>query len=254
MQHNHAVQYEDLVTVPTPEGLELELSLAGVGSRFAAGLVDVLVEGLTILALVLAFQFLPAVGLGERTSTAVFVAVGSLAAFAVIFGYHVLFETLASGRSPGKRIMGLRVTRAGGAPVRFRDSAVRNLVRLVDLLPPFYGFAAASILLSPMNQRLGDLAAGTIVLREGRQRIRPGVPGAVEEDDLSTWDVSAITTDELAAVRRFLDRRGALRPAARTELAAELAERLRPRVGGVGGTPTAEQFLERLAAAKAARA
>ncbi|MEJ7716782.1 MAG: AAA family ATPase [Thermoleophilaceae bacterium] len=165
------VEYEDVITVPTPEGVELELTLAGVGSRFASAIVDVLLEGVILLGLLAALsQVLSLSGLGEQSSTAIIAAVGSLAAFLVIFGYHVLFETLASGRTPGKRLMGLRVARVGGNPVRFRESAVRNLVRLVDIVPPpLYGVGAVAILAGRRNQRLGDVAAGTLVVRE-RQR------------------------------------------------------------------------------------
>ena len=243
------MEYEDTLTVTTPEGLEVELTLAGVGSRFASALIDFLLE----LVAFAAVAFL----LVRFASEAVAVAVGSLAFFAVVFGYHVLFETLASGRSPGKRVLGLRVVRLGGAPVRFKDSSVRNIVRLVDLLPPVtYGLGAAVILVTRRNQRLGDLAAGTIVVR-ARPAGRRGAarPAAVEAlpEGIERWDVSGVTAEELVAVRRFLERRAALDAAARARLAAELARRLRPKVAGDAGNGADERFLEGVAAAKAAR-
>src|SRR5206468_11279553 len=92
-----------------------------------------------------------------------------VAGFLVYFGYDVAFETLASGRTPGKRAAGLRVVRLGGEPVGFVASAVRNLGRLVDMQPGLlYAVGAATILFSRHNQRLGDLAAGTLVVRERR--------------------------------------------------------------------------------------
>ena len=245
------MEYEDTLTVTTPEGLEVELALAGVGSRFASALIDFLLE----LVAFAAVGFL----LVRFASEAVAVAIGSLAFFAVVFGYHVLFETLASGRSPGKRALGLRVVRLGGAPVRFKDSAIRNIVRLVDLLPPVtYGLGAAVILLTRRNQRLGDLAAGTIVVRV---RVRPGArrgaarPEAVEAppEGIERWDVSGVTAAELVAVRRFLERRAAIDAAARARLAGELAARLRPKVAGASDNGGDERFLEGVAAAKAAR-
>ena len=259
------MEYEDVITVPTPEGVELELTLAGVGSRFASAIVDVLLEGVILLGLLAALsQVLSLSGLGEQSSTAIIAAVGSLAAFLVIFGYHVLFETLASGRTPGKRLMGLRVARVGGNPVRFRESAVRNLVRLVDIVPPpLYGVGAVAILAGRRNQRLGDVAAGTLVVRERHgDRVRPHGSEAVDApaqtppvavSELGAWDVSAIDADELSTVRRFLERRETLGASARAELAEELTARLRPKVAGAHEGLTAEQFLERLAAAKAAR-
>ncbi|MGI8674894.1 MAG: RDD family protein [Thermoleophilaceae bacterium] len=259
------MEYEDVITVPTPEGVELELTLAGAGSRFASTIVDVLLEGVILLGLLAALsQVLSLSGLGEQGSTAIIAAVGSLAAFLVIFGYHVLFETLASGRTPGKRLMGLRVARVGGNPVRFRESAVRNLVRLVDIVPPpLYGVGAVAILAGRRNQRLGDVAAGTLVVRERHgDRVRPHGSEAVDApaqtppvavSELGAWDVSAIDADELSTVRRFLERRETLGASARAELAEELTARLRPKVAGAHEGLTAEQFLERLAAAKAAR-
>lgn len=242
------MEYEDTLTVTTPEGLELELALAGVGSRFASALIDFLLELAAFAAVALLLL--------RFASEAVAVAIGSLALFAVVFGYHVLFETLASGRSPGKRALGLRVVSLGGAPVRFKDSAIRNIVRLIDLLPPVtYGLGAAVILLTRRNQRLGDLAAGTIVVRVRRGDRRGTRPQATEAlpEGLERWDVSGVTSEELVAVRRFLERRAAIDAAARSRLAAELAARLRPKVTGAADNGADERFLEGLAAAKVRR-
>ena len=119
------------------------------------------------------------------------------------------FEVLAGGRTPGKRWNGLRVVRTGGQPVGFVSSTIRNLLRVVDLLPGFYLVGIVSILVTKRNQRVGDLAAGTIVARAPRRRrarfeapppARPAAAAAAH----SAWDVSAITAEELAAVRAFL--------------------------------------------------
>lgn len=242
------MEYEDVITVSTPEGLELELTLAGVGSRFISALIDFLIEGTLITVLAISL-----INLAPGPAAAAGIAVGS---FALIFGYHVLFETLASGRSPGKRAAGLRVVRAGGLPVRFRESAVRNIIRLIDLLPPVtYGLGAGVILATRRNQRLGDLAAGTLVVRE-RRADRPATGLSLPTPAIAgaeRWDVSAVTGEELVAVRRFLERRAQLDPHARARLAWDLAQRLRPKVAGAGSETTPEGFLEGLAAAKAAR-
>jgi hypothetical protein len=181
--------------------------------------------------------------------------VGVLAAFLVLFGYDVAFETLASGRTPGKRAAGLRVVRLGGEPVGFMASAVRNLLRLIDM-QLLYAVGAACVLFTARNQRLGDLAAGTLVVRE-RQAPRPAVRAAVPDfaaaDRYAAWDVSGVTSFELVTVRRFLERRWQLDPAARGRLGWELAERLRPKVAGAPPDLHPEQFLEALAEAKAAR-
>jgi uncharacterized RDD family membrane protein YckC len=240
------VQYEDRITVSTPEGLDLELALAGLGSRFTSALIDLLIEAAIVGGL--------AVAVLRVASDAVAATVLSLAAFAVLFGYHVLWETLGSGRTPGKRVAGLRVVRTEGGPVRFRESAVRNIVRLVDLLPPVtYAVGAASILLTRRNQRLGDLAAGTLVVRSARRPSAPEPVAAAAPHGVERWDVSAVTVRELSTVRGFLERREGLASPARERLAADLAAALRPKVAGWSSDVPDERFLEGLAAAKLAR-
>jgi hypothetical protein len=169
----------------------------------------------------------------------------------------VAFETLASGRTPGKRAAGLRVVRLGGEPVGFMGSAVRNLLRLIDMQPGIlYAVGAVTILFSRRNQRLGDLAAGTLVVRERRAPLptpRPPVTDFAVADRYAAWDVSSVTSFELVTVRRFLERRWELDPAARGRLGWELAERLRPKVVGASPGLHPEQFLEALAEAKASR-
>ena len=246
--------YEDRISVATPEGVTLEVTLAGVGSRFAAGLIDQLLR----LAVLLALVFLVGL-LGDRgdTSGGLLLALLLVALFLVQFAYDVLFETLAAGRTPGKRWTGLRVVRAGGVPVGFVASALRNILRIVDALPGFYLVGMLCVLFTRNNQRLGDLAAGTIVVRERKQRIalpQPLVPapGPVD-DDAGLYDVSAVSADDVATVRRFLERRETLAPAARDRLAFEMATRLGPKVVGPPRQWQPEAFLEYLVAAKAAR-
>ena len=244
--------YDDRISIPTPEGVELELVLAGVGSRLVATLVDSVIQGFVYFAFVV-IQVLVGGDAGGG-----FVAAGAVVAgFLVLFGYHVAFETLASGRTPGKRAAGLRVVRVGGGPVGFLPSAVRNLLRLVDMQPGLlYAVGATSIVVSARNQRLGDLAAGTLVVRERRvplPAIRPATPDVVAADRYAAWDVSSVTPFELVTVRRFLERRWHLDPGARHRLSWELAERLRPKVAGAPPDLHPEQFLEALAEAKASR-
>ncbi len=153
--------------------------------------------------------------------------------FVVIFAYHILFEVLASGRTPGKRLNGLRVVRLGGFPVGFLASAVRNTLRLVDFLPFSYLIGCMAILVTQHNQRLGDLAAGTLVVRERKATSklpppRPIVTAAAHP----TWDVSTITVSELQTVRQFLERRLDLRSrAAGTPPARLHARRAAPSQG-----------------------
>jgi uncharacterized RDD family membrane protein YckC len=242
------VAYEDRISIPTPEGVEIELVLAGLGSRLLAALIDFAVQTGLVVALSLLGT---AAGSGESAASGILQLVVIVAMFLVLFGYHVMFETLASGRTPGKRAAGLRVVRLGGEPPGFLASVIRNLLRLVDNMV----VGAVAILLSRRNQRLGDMAAGTLVIRE--RRVAPPPVTVTSDwaaaDRYAAWDVSGITTSEWITVRRFLERRHTLDPAARLRLARELTSRLRPRVPGAPDWSSDEEFLEALAAAKSAR-
>jgi hypothetical protein len=178
----------------------------------------------------------------------------AVAFFVATVVYDIFFEVRAGGRTPGKRALGLRVVLADGGAVGLRASAVRNLLRLIEGLPLSYVPAVVSILVTRDNQRLGDLAAGTVVAREPRpqplppSRLQPPAP-----EHTATWDVSAVTPEELSAVRSFLDRRDGFDPAARADVARRLAARLAPRVSGAPDGLPPERFLEDLARVKAAR-
>jgi uncharacterized RDD family membrane protein YckC len=217
------VEYEDTRTIATPEGVELRLHLAGVGSRFAAGLIDLALKGavVTVIALV------AGVSLGGIPAL---IAGGAGLLFAMVF-FDILFEVRSAGRTPGKRALGLRVVLTDGRPVGLRASAVRNLLRLVEGLPTSYVPAIVAILATRSNQRLGDLAAGTVVVHEARAGAPvPAASAPTAPAHTKAWDVSAVTTAELAAVRDFLQRRDGFTPDARGALAGRLAGALSGRV------------------------
>jgi uncharacterized RDD family membrane protein YckC len=248
------VEYEDRIRIDTPEGVALELTLAGVGSRFVAAIVDWTIQILLLIGVGVMLSYGGSLQPAEGTIEA---AIFSIVLFLVFFGYDVLFEVFASGRTPGKRWTGLRVVRTGGQPVGFLTSTIRNLLRLIDIQPfPTYFVGCVSVIATRKNQRLGDLAAGTIVMREhgaAKRREPVTAPVAALPAPTAAWDVSAVTAEELATVRAFLERRSELTPAARTDLASTLADRLRPKVAGGAAAGGSESFLEQLAAVKATR-
>ena len=238
---------DDRVTIATPEGIELELILAGVGSRFAATLLDVVVQLGAIFAL--------AIVLGPLGSSGYVVAVYLVAVFVILFAYDIVLETWNRGRTIGKLAAGLRVVRVGGEAEGFLTAAVRNFLRIVDFLPAFYVVGVVSILATRRNQRLGDLAAGTIVVRERRPAVTPAAsffPPPVPAPSLE-WDVSAVSAEDVATLRQFLERRLSLSPGARAHLANDLAARVRPKVVGAPDGWHPESFLEGVVAAKTAR-
>jgi uncharacterized RDD family membrane protein YckC len=242
------MELEDRVTIATPEGVDLSLTLAGVGSRFVSALVDFAIQILLIVALFVVF-ILRDLGGFAAAAYAIF-------SFVVVFGYDVFFEVLASGRTLGKRWNGLRVVRTDGRPITLLPSLARNLLRLVDFLPFGYLVGIVSVLATRRNQRLGDLVAGTLVIRERRTRaaeLAALSASAVPPPEAATLDTSAVTADELAAVNRFLARREGIDRDARRELAHTMAERLRPKIGGAPDDAHGERLLELIVSAKAAR-
>jgi uncharacterized RDD family membrane protein YckC len=246
------VQYEDRMTIETPEGVSVTVPLAGVGSRFIAAMIDFAIQAtIAIVALVVFVTY----GVGGGAGAGIF----AIVVFMVFFTYDVAFEVLADGRTPGKRWTGLRVVLADGQPITFVPSSIRNLIRPIDFLPSGYLIGIATILVTKRNQRLGDLAAGTIVERAPLKSKRPAPPPVIAPVELPTsvvaWDVSAISATDIATVRSFLERRASLEWGARTELARTMASRLRPRVGGLSETAplSDEDFLEQLARVKGAR-
>jgi len=241
------VEYDDRLTIATPEGVEVNLTLAGAASRFVAATIDLLIELVLLIALGLVFGLA-----GPGFNGGVGVGVYALLSFALIVGYDIFFEVRHSGRTPGKAMNGLRVVRTEGQPVGFVTSLIRNVLRIIDYLPSLYLLGATLILATRRNQRLGDLAAGTLVVRERRADLPalPTIPAQTAVNPWSGWDTSRITPEELVAVRQFIERRSEIEYSARVQVADRLAARLRPKVTGVPPDVHGELFLERLVAAK----
>lgn len=240
----HGVQYEDRISIATPEGVALEFTLAGIGSRAVAGGIDLIFKGLLVglLLIVLLAAF------GSDGALVIVPAIGL-----TLLLYDVGFETLRGGRTPGKSFVGLRVVRSGGRSVDLSASMIRNVLRLVDGITLGYLPTIVSIAATSRNQRPGDLAADTVVIRD-RRAIDAEQPGFADRSSRAridssgsaagaSWDVSSVPVADLATVRAFLERRDSLAREARARLAAQLDGALRPRVGGAeAGDP--EQFLE----------
>ena len=169
--------------VITPEAVPLDLQPAGLGSRFVALLIDWTVQGLLGFALLLL-----GIGLSAGDLGGVGIALFFLLTFGVLFGYPIALETLWRGRTLGKAAMGLRVVTTEGGPVRFRHAAIRAALGLVDFMVTSGAAAVISVLATRNNQRLGDLVAGTLVLRE-RTGLPPpraaefGVPAGLDGDE-----------------------------------------------------------------------
>jgi uncharacterized RDD family membrane protein YckC len=234
----------------TPEAVALQLPTAGLGSRILAAAIDYAIQGTLLVAAVLGLGLLP----GDATTASAGVVVLLLAATAVLLGYPIAFETLWRGRTPGKAALGLRVVASDGSPARFRHAVVRGLLTIVDVLATSGAGAVLSILLTPQDQRLGDLAAGTLVLRE---RTGAPAPAAVRfsvpdgwEGYAATVDVAAMGAEDYSAVRSLLTRAPTLPPAVRDRLAADVAATVAAHIGHVVPPEVPDEVFLRSAATR----
>ncbi len=237
---------EDHYSIETPEGLRLDLVLAGVGTRIVAAIIDTAAIGTIMFVVAVGAAFLAPLFDGNLEE-------GGFVLFAVVIAflttiplaYYVLFETLDGGRSIGKRAFQLRVVHANGLPVGFTGSLVRNLLRLVDLLPAAYLIGLVAVVASRANQRVGDLAAGTLVVRErAPETITTWTPaGAVTGP---RWDVSGVGVDHVQAIRYFLERRATLTHEQQLLFAKQIADPIRQLVGTAGELRTDLEFLEKV--------
>ncbi|HVN11935.1 MAG TPA: RDD family protein [Kineosporiaceae bacterium] len=205
--------------VVTGEAVALELRPASFATRALAQTVDLLVMAAFGLVVGVALAQLP--GLDEAASQ----AVALVAVVGVIVGLPVTVETLTRGRSLGKVAAGLRVVRDDGGPVRFRHALVRGLLAVVEILATLGSIALITSLLNSRGKRLGDLLAGTFVLRErGGSALAPLPPMPPE---LAGWalqtDLAQLPEPLAVGVRRFLGGAGSLHPGSRHQLGAELA-------------------------------
>jgi uncharacterized RDD family membrane protein YckC len=238
----------DKLTIETPEQTALEFPLAGIGSRFLALAADTLLQLAVAWVLVMVFAA-SAISLSLFSTSAGLwtLAILIFALFSVQFGYFALFEALWNGQTPGKRWTHLRVIKDSGRPISAYDAILRNLLRIVDSLPTMYATGLITMLISRENKRVGDYAAGTVVIHEKplqgvssiwQQSATPAQPPAARP-------FPRLTVGELQLVEAFLDRRGSLEPHVRRAMAQQIAERLAERWSVPSEErPDAEKFLE----------
>ena len=217
-----AIEHPGIVT---PEAVVLDVETAGFASRVLAGLLDLTIQVVVIFffTLVLSLAFV-----GDESGT---VTAFAVVFFLVFFGYPIAFETLLRGRTPGKMALGIRAVTIDGAPIRLRETTLRAMGGVVDLLLPPGGVTGALfVLFTPRHQRVGDLIAGTIVIRDPeRFVVTPALwfsaPSGLEAY-AETIDPTAITVEQYTVIRSFLTRGSALAPAVRNTIAIDLANRL----------------------------
>jgi uncharacterized RDD family membrane protein YckC len=213
---------EDILIIETPERVPLHFALASIGNRFLACAIDHTLQMLTIILMFVAFTLIANYSsFGDRLSNlpkwvqAVLVVI----VFLILSSYFAFFEWIWNGQTPGKRLLKLRVIRQDGRPVTFWEAAVRNLLRTFDMMPaPFYSIGLISVFVSSSDQRIGDIIAGTVVVRE-REAEAPAFAqvfaSPVSDPALRrsfkpvefVAEISLLTEPEIEVVETFLRRR-----------------------------------------------
>ena len=213
--------------VATPERVLLSLPVAGIGSRTGAWLLDAGLMFLFWIALYFVFSLLADVVAFVESLSGLFATLVLLGIFAMQWLYWTAFEVFWNGQSPGKRLVGIRVVRQDGAPVGFFESAVRNLLRVVDFLPAGYAVGVITMLLNPHHRRLGDLAAGTLLIRDEKVDLSryAAAPTATGTAPSSTSAHAALRAKDAELLLAFVERAPSLEPGAREKLTAQLLAR-----------------------------
>ncbi len=235
------------VTIETPEHVSISYELAGPGSRLMASILDHVILYLMMVAVALG-----ALAVGLHTDlrklpmVAILLLVGGFFLFHII--YFGLFEVLWDGQTPGKRAAGIRVMRDDGTPASTIDIITRNAVRLIDYLPYLYFVGGVASFAHRQSKRLGDMAAGTVVVKVREGALPTTIPAtptvaaptgptmAVPEDlaQVLAPSVARVTHDEFAAIRRFLGRRFDLAPGVRQQMALQILSVVHPKLSPEG--------------------
>lgn len=233
------------LSIDTPEQISLEFPLAGVGSRFLALAFDTLLQAVVALVAVLLVGIV--VGMvgaaGSAMSRPWILAVLVLVLFVVNSGYFAVFEAVWRGQTPGKRLVGLRVIDVSGSPVSVYAAILRNLIRIVDQLPGIYGAGIVCVLVTSRQQRLGDLAAGTVVVHERTEAL--AIPNTAAP--AANTGAHQLTTDDLIVMEGFLRRRRDLDPLLRLDTARRIAKHMAAKLG-IEAPDDEERLIERLVA------
>jgi len=194
-------------TIQTPEGVDINFSVAGIWSRSVAWVIDLCIRGVVYILLAVLTSKLGNVGSGLML----------IGFFLIEWFYPVLFEVLNNGMTPGKKLLGMQVLNSDGTPIGWSPSMLRNILRTVDFLPFFYGLGFISMLMNDRFQRLGDLAADTVVVYFNDKQIDRNIPEAV-----AIKPAVNLNLKEQQAIIRYAERSNQLSNERMQELAAIL--------------------------------
>jgi len=232
----------------TPESVELEFTLAGIGNRAYALFIDYCVLGLTIFIAYIIFISLIIFSAGLGLSNNWLIAICILLFFAISMGYFVFFETTWQGQSPGKRFVKIRVISENGQTISLTQATLRSLLRPIDDIL-FVG--AIMIIFSKKEKRLGDWLAGTLVIQEEQNQVNQQIDLNPETEDLLKYieenaEISRLTLEDFVLIRQYLQRREGMLTKAKLDLAREIGYIIKDKIAlvEIPENITAIQFLE----------
>ena len=210
----------DTLRIDTPENVTFDYNVAGIGSRFLAALVDtvliVLLQAILIGTVLLVARITLNEDVFGSSVGSWILAISGLISFIFFWGYYIFFEILWNGQSPGKRWVGLRVIRVDGTPITASEAVIRSLVRIIDFLPLAYGVGVVTMFINSNSRRVGDFAAGTIVVHDREEKsvdnlspVKPGVltTWATRNDIPEGFPIERVSEDDLLIIEEFLSRR-----------------------------------------------
>ncbi len=215
---------EDKV-VYTPEGVGLVYNIAGIGSRFVATMIDTFIQMFALIIILLLMVGFNPMGLYGffYDFSGTYLAIMLIIYFLIFDGYYIIFELIMKGRTPGKAAVKLRVVKHNGAPADFSSLLIRNIMRIADMLPMFYLVGVITMFINNESRRLGDLAAGTIVIRD--EKVKYDSLNYLYDENNPDKGMFPLTDDEFALIKDFLSRKYSLKTTYRHQLSKKLAHR-----------------------------
>jgi len=254
--------------IDTPEQVELQFAVAGIGSRFVAQLLDFLIVFVSLVLELLFFAWVGANAPKNQSASLDTAGKWALAVliflnFAFVVGYFALFEAYWHGQTPGKRVMKLRVIKDSGRQITFFEALARNTVRLIDYMPSLYLVGVITMLCNKQNKRLGDLAAGTLVVHESRdeQPLLPQHNAFLPAREAAEWknpvvsgvfaadDVAKLKAVDLVVIDTFFARALDLDVDVRAAMALRIAQQMAVKMGVMLPEGNPERALEAIAVA-----
>jgi uncharacterized RDD family membrane protein YckC len=237
----------DKLTIDTPEQVHLEFTLANIGSRFMAVLLDTLIQIVVHIALFLILLVMGYTFSFSQNYSIWLRALYIIAIFVLYVGYYAVFEVFWRGQTPGKRWAGIRVIKDSGRPINGFEAITRNAIRIIDQIPGIYAIGIVTMLLNSKNKRLGDFVAGTLVVHEKRVKESELFFNTSDtKTDVTLYQAGKLGIQEIELIETFLSRRLDIPPEVRRQNGVRIAEMIGSKLGIDPATRPAdnENFLE----------